>query len=102
MTKVVVGDKVPNWLCEIIDYGDGGKFKLPLLDYHTYLDHFETRKTKDGKKIYISQPYDTLGYYEMKHLVEICDKHDIRFEIRADSDHCPGRTLMIEWSQKNA
>jgi hypothetical protein len=98
-----MSDPIPNWLTEELE----DNLRIPLLDYHVYLDHFEKRKRtkkmqrttseKIGETFYISQPYDPLSYYDMKHLISVCDKHGIRFDIRADSDHYPGRTLMIEW-----
>lgn len=82
------------------DDGTGGYFKLPYLDYHMFLDHFQTRKNKDGKLEYISQPYDPLDEDDFKHMIEVCDKHNIGFKVRANSDHLPGRTLLIEWYRK--
>jgi putative aminopeptidase FrvX len=63
-------------------------------------DHFEERKDENGNNICISQPYHGLHNDDIKHIIEICDKNNIEFDIMP-SDHFPlGRTIMIEWKQK--
>lgn len=106
--KLQLKSSLPKWLTRNVkdDY-DGSRYSsytLPLLDRHP-LDHFEKRIVKDRenpdkkKTIYISQPYG-LSYGWIKHMVEVCEKHGIEFDIRGDSDHYPRHTMMVEWSQK--
>lgn len=94
---------LPRWLTKPFDYGDGEKTRIPLFD-HPILDHFEQRTVQDEKDgtirtIYISQPYN-LYYSLIKKMIEICEQRGIRFNITGLSDHSPGSTFLIEWSNE--
>lgn len=100
-TTNTIDTVLPKWLTKKLDMDDGyyTKITIPLFD-HQPLDHFEKRKDpKTGKIEYISQPYG-LSYNDLKAMVEICEKHGIEFDIRGDSDHAPGWTIVVKWGKK--
>jgi len=74
-------------------------YPSPFFDNYSMLDHWERRKTGKGEYEYISQPYG-LSFNTIKEMVKIADEHGIEFRIDGDSDHYPGRTVMIRWRQK--
>lgn len=109
-----VSHHLPKWMYKRARTDMGTKLEMPLFDYHNTTDHFETRRIKsrinhkgytEGRPdtqetIHVSQPYGPLHMHELKEMIEICEQNDIVFEIRGDSDHYPGWTVMIEWKQK--
>lgn len=109
-----ISQRLPKWMTRRIAHGDGTKFDFPLFDYHAITDHFETRKIKsriahkgytEGKPdteevIHISQPYGPIHMHTLKEMIEIYEKNNLEFDIRGDSDHYPGWTIMIEWRKK--
>lgn len=111
-----VSQHFPKWMTRRMDYGDGVKYNHPLFsEYHYYAtDHFQTRKIKsriahkgytEGKPdteevIHISQPYGPIHMHTLKEMIRICEENNIEFDIRPDSDHVPGWTIMIEWRKK--
>lgn len=93
---------LPRWMIRRVSYEDGmGYFPMSLFDYHSVVDHYEKRKDENGTIHHITQPYGPLTYDSIKQMVEICEEHGIEFDIRGDSDHYPGWTVMIEWRKKN-
>jgi hypothetical protein len=86
-------------MTERTDYGDGNFFYTSFFDSNHPTDHFEKRKNDKGEIEYISQPYG-LSYNWLKTMIEECKKHNVAFDIDGDSDHLPGRTIMVRWRKR--
>lgn len=58
-------------------------------------DHTELWKTKDGKIIYVTQPYG-ISWGNLKALVKRCEELGLEAEISAHSTYFPGSTILIK------
>lgn len=109
-----ISKRLPRWMCKKVKRKEGFDWDWSLFNYIQITDHFEKRRIKSRiahkgytesrpdtqEVIYISQPYGPIHMHTLKDMIKVCEENNITFDIRGDSDHYPGRTIMIEWSKK--
>jgi hypothetical protein len=64
------------------------------VDLRGWIDHPECRKTADGRRYFISQPY-VLTAEDIRALADLCEAEQLKCEIHGGSWHFPGWTVAI-------